>query len=152
MDNHIFHKSILALRKYLMANKEKVTNDLNEMIKKSKTKTMKTEKKKAGRPKKAAPVDAVVMKSSMEHDLLMAVETIAAKDESIVYLENKLDEAYREQEDMLNEVNKWVFQVIHHCSEVESKTGRITLHDVDYCADLIKRIMKHKFESKSENC
>ena len=38
MDNHIFHKSILALREYLMANKEKVTDDLNEMIKKSKIK------------------------------------------------------------------------------------------------------------------
>ena len=110
---------------------------------------MKTEKKKAGRPRKEKePV--TTMYNSMEHDLAMAVETIAAKDESIVYLENKLDEAYKEQEDMLAEVNKWVFKVIHHCAEVESKTGRITLHDVDYCADLIKRIMKHKFESKLE--
>jgi ribosome-binding ATPase YchF (GTP1/OBG family) len=88
----------------------------------------------------------------MERDLLDAERAIIAKDESIVYLENKLDEAYKEQEDMLAEVNKWVFQVIHHCAEVESKTGRITLHDVDYCVDLIKRIMKHKFESKPENC
>lgn len=150
MDNHIFHKSILALRKYLMANKEKVTDDLNEMIKKSKTKTMKTEKKKAGRPRKPAPADAVIMRSQTEIDLEHAERAIAAKNESIEYLENKLDEAYREQEDMLAEINKWVFQVIHHCSEVESKTGRITLHDVDYCADLIKRIMKHKFECKSE--
>ena len=86
----------------------------------------------------------------MERDLLDAERAIIAKNESIVYLENKLDEAYKEQEDMLAEVNKWVFQVIHHCAEVESKTGRITLHDVDYCVDLIKRIMKHKFESKSE--
>ena len=86
----------------------------------------------------------------MERDLLNAERAIIAKNESIVDLENRLDEAYKEQEDMLAEVNKWVFQVIHHCAEVESKTGRITLHDVDYCADLIKRIMKHKFESKSE--
>lgn len=151
MDNHIFHKSILALRKYLMANKEKVTDDLNEMIKKSKTKTMKTEKKKAGRPRKVKePV--LTMYSQAEIDLEHAERAIAAKNESIEYLENKLDEAYREQEDMLAEVNKWVFQVIHHCAEVESKTGRITLHDVDYCVDLIKRIMKHKFESKPENC
>jgi hypothetical protein len=150
MDNHIFHKSILALRKYLMANKEKVTDDLNEMIKKSKIKTMNTEKKKVGRPKKEKePV--ITVYNPMERDLLNAERAIIAKNESIVYLENKLDEAYKEQEDMLAEVNKWVFQVIHHCSEVESKTGRITLHDVDYCADLIKRIMKHKFESKPEN-
>lgn len=110
---------------------------------------MKTEKKKAGRPKKEKePV--ITVYNPMELDLLNAERAIAAKNESIEYLENKLDEAYREQEDMLAEVNKWVFQVIHHCSEVDSKTGRITLHDVDYCADLIKRIMKHKFESKPQ--
>lgn len=150
MDKQIFHKSILALREYLKANRKKVTHDLNEMIKKSKTKTMKTEKKKAGRPRKEKePV--ITVYNPMERDLLDAERAIAAKDESIVCLENKLDKAYKEQEDMLAEVNKWVFQVIHHCAEVESKTGRITLHDVDYCADLIKRIMKHKFESKLEN-
>ena len=149
MDKHIFHKSILALREYIKANRKKVTHDLNEMIKKSKIKTMNTEKKKVGRPRKVKePV--ITVYNPMERDLLDAERAIIAKDESIVYLENKLDEAYKEQEDMLAEVNKWVFQVIHHCAEVESKTGRITLHDVDYCVDLIKRIMKHKFESKSE--
>lgn len=112
---------------------------------------MKTEKKKAGRPRKVKePV--LTMYSQAEIDLEHAERAIAAKNESIEYLENKLDEAYREQEDMLAEVNKWVFQVIHHCAEVESKTGKITLHDVDYCADLIKRIVKYKFESKPENC
>ena len=35
MDNHIFHKSILALRKYLLNNKEKVVKDLEEMREKS---------------------------------------------------------------------------------------------------------------------
>ena len=149
MDKHIFHKSILALREYIKANRKKVTHDLNEMIKKSKIKTMNTEKKKVGRPRKVKePV--ITVYNPMERDLLDAERAIIAKNESIVYLENKLDEAYKEQEDMLAEVNKWVFQVIHHCAEVESKTGRITLHDVDYCVDLIKRIMKHKFESKSE--
>jgi ribosome-binding ATPase YchF (GTP1/OBG family) len=151
MDKHIFHKSILALREYIKANRKKVTHDLNEMIKKSKIKTMNTEKKKVGRPRKVKePV--ITVYNPMELDLLNAERALIAKDESIVYLENKLDEAYKEQEDMLAEVNKWVFQVIHHCAEVESKTGRITLHDVDYCVDLIKRIMKHKFESKPENC
>ena len=149
MDKHIFHKSILALREYIKANRKKVTHDLNEMIKKSKIKTMNTEKKKVGRPRKVKePV--ITVYNPMELDLLNAERALIAKDESIVYLENKLDEAYKEQEDMLAEVNKWVFQVIHHCAEVESKTGRITLHDVDYCVDLIKRIMKHKFESKLE--
>ena len=144
MDNHIFHKSILALRKYLMANKEKVTDELNEMIKKSKTKTMKTEKKKAGRPRKVKePV--LTMYSQAEIDLEHAQKVITTRNETIADLEIKLDEAYLEQEQMIKEIDKWIFQVIHHCAEVESNTGRITLHDVDYCVDLIRRIMKHKF-------
>jgi hypothetical protein len=144
MGNHIFHKSILALRKYLMANKEKVTDELNEMIKKSKTKTMKIEKKKpGGLRKEKEPVLTVY--NQAEIDLEHAQKVITARNESIADLETKLDEAYVEQEQMIKEIDKWVFQVIHHCAEVESNTGRITLHDVDYCVDLIRRIMKHKF-------
>jgi hypothetical protein len=92
-----------------------------------------------------------MMKSDLELNLEKAQAWLKVKDEVIADLETRLDEAYKEQEDMIAEVNKWVFQVIHHCAEVESKTGRITLHDVDYCVDLIFRIMKHKFESKPEN-
>ena len=112
---------------------------------------MGTEKKKVGRPRKEKePV--ITVYNPMERDLMKAETVNKLKDEVIADLETRLDEAYKEQEDMLKEVDKWVFQVVHHCAEVESKTGRITLHDVDYCVDLIKRIMKHKFESKPENC
>jgi hypothetical protein len=105
---------------------------------------MKTEKKKAGRPRKEKePVLTVY--SQAEIDLEHAQKVITARNESIADLETKLDEAYVEQEQMIKEIDKWIFQVIHHCAEVESNTGRITLHDVDYCVDLIKRIMKHKF-------
>ena len=41
MDNHIFHKSILALREYLWNNKEKVVKDLEEMREKSNQDKMK---------------------------------------------------------------------------------------------------------------
>lgn len=125
---------------------EELDNALNT-VKKNK---MKVEKKKAGRPRKEKePV--ITVYNPMERDLMKAETVNKLKDEFIADLETKLDEAYKEQEDMIAEVNKWVFQVIHHCAEVESKTGRITLHDVDYCADLIKRIMKHKFVSNLEN-
>jgi hypothetical protein len=120
-------------------------------VEEQKKQTMKTEKKKSGRPKKAAPADVVIMKSQTELDLEKAQAWLKVKDETIADLETKLDEAYKEQEDMIAEVNKWVFQVIHHCAEVESKTGKITLHDVDYCADLIKRILKYKFVNNLEN-
>jgi hypothetical protein len=115
-----------------------------------KKQTMGTEKKKVGRPRKEKePV--ITVYNPMERDLKKAEIVNKLKDETIADLETKLDEAYKDQEDMFKEVNKWVFQVVHHCAEVESNTGRITLHDVDYCIDLIKRIMKHKFESKPEN-
>ena len=125
---------------------EELDNALNT-VKKNK---MKVEKKKAGRPRKVKePV--ITVYNPMERDLMKAETVNKLKDEVIADLETRLDEAYKEQEDMLKEVDKWVFQVIHHCAEVESKTGRITLHDVDYCVDLIKRIMKHKFVSNLEN-
>lgn len=105
---------------------------------------MKTEKKKPGRPRKVKePV--LTMYSQAEIDLEHAQKVITSRNESIADLETKLDEAYLEQEKMIKEIDKWIFQVIHHCAEVESNTGRITLHDVDYCVDLIRRIMKHKF-------
>jgi ribosome-binding ATPase YchF (GTP1/OBG family) len=140
----VFENAKLALRKYISDNKEKVADDLNEMIKKSKIKTMKIEKKKPGGLRKVKkPVITVL--NQAEIDLEHAQKVITARNECIADLETKLDEAYVEQEQMIKELDKWIFQVIHHCAEVESNTGRITLHDVDYCVDLIRRIMKHKF-------
>jgi CRISPR/Cas system CMR subunit Cmr6 (Cas7 group RAMP superfamily) len=126
---------------------DKLHKELDNALNTIKKNKMKVEKKKVvGLRKKK------IFESPLQVDWQYAHNVIAEKDESIKDLENRLDEAYKEQEQMLKEVDKWVFKVIHHCAEVQSKTGRITLHDVDYCIDLIKRIMKHKFESKPENC
>lgn len=111
---------------------------------------MKTEKKKPGRPRKAAPVDAVVMRSQTEIDLEHAERAIAAKNESIEYLENKLDEAYREQEAILNELKINLSTITLHCNHVHHNAGSITKEDVNYCISLLKRIMEHKFESKDD--
>jgi hypothetical protein len=65
------------------------------------------------------------------------------------YLPNiltKRDKKYEKKE-----LDKSIYSTIHHCSQVECSTGKLTLHDVDYCIDLIKRIMKHKFEYKPQN-
>jgi predicted phage-related endonuclease len=130
---------------------DKLHKELDNALNTIKKNKMKVEKKKVvGLRKKKEPI--ITVYNPMERDLMKAETVNKLKDEVIADLETRLDEAYKEQEDMLKEVDKWVFQVIHHCAEVESKTGRITLHDVDYCVDLIKRIMKHKFESKPENC
>jgi hypothetical protein len=110
-------------------------------------------KKKAGRPvkEKVTLKDVVTMKSNLEIKLEQAYANLEVKDVIIADLEKRLDDAFKEQEDMLKELDKSIYSTIHHCSQVECSTGKLTLHDVDYCIDLIKRIMKHKFEYKPQN-
>ena len=104
--------------------------------------------KKPGGLRKPAPANAVIIKMQSEIDLEHANIKIQALDEIIQDLEKRLDLAYREQEDMLKELDKCIYATIHHCDRVESSTGKITLHDVDYCVDMIKRILNHKFGYK----
>lgn len=110
-------------------------------------------KKKPGRPAKGQTTlkDVVTMKTDLEIKLEKAYANLEVKDITIVDLEKRLDDAFKEQENMLKELDKSIYSTIHHCSQVECSTGKLTLHDVDYCVDLIKRIMKHKFEYKSPN-
>jgi hypothetical protein len=110
-------------------------------------------KKKAGRPakEKATLKDVVVKKSKLELDYEDACNKIDALKEDSEFYESKLYEERKNLEDLFKELDKCIYDTIHHCSKIEMSTGEITLHDVDYCVDLIKRIMKYKFESKPEN-
>jgi hypothetical protein len=110
-------------------------------------------KKKKGRPAKEKMTlkDVVTMKSDLEIKLEQAYVNLEIKDLHIADLEKRLDDAFKEQENMFKELDRSIYSTIHHCSQVECSTGKLTLHDVDYCVDLIKRIMKHKFEYKSPN-
>lgn len=83
-------------------------------------KVMKTEKRKAGRPRKVV----------VENPVNINMETVETA--------------------MLKEVDKFIFNIIHHCSEVESRTGKITLRDVDYSVNLLKRILEHKYKNSSK--
>jgi exopolyphosphatase/pppGpp-phosphohydrolase len=126
---------------------EELDNALNT-VKKNK---MKVEKKKAGRPRKVKePV--ITVPNQAEIDLEYAERAIAAKNESIADLENRLDEAFKEQEAILNELKINLSTITFHCNHVHHNAGSITKEDVNYCTSLLKRIMKHKFESKPENC
>lgn len=114
------------------------------------------EAKKAGKPKGLVPSKPKVDLTA-ENELLkkanqeLTVKLAIAKqlgDENIQDLEKRLDLAYREQEDMLEELNKCVNATIRHCDQVQYNTGSIKLNDVEYCADMIKRILDHKFGYK----
>lgn len=104
--------------------------------------------KKPGRPRKALPVNAVVMKSQTEIDLEHAQIKIQGLEEDVTELEYRLNESYLEQERLFKELDKLVYLTIHHCSQVECESGKLTMHDIDYCVDLIRRILKNKFEYK----
>jgi hypothetical protein len=104
--------------------------------------------KKPGRPRKAAPVNAVIMKSKTEIALEHANIKIQGLEEDVTELEYRLNESYLQQEKLFKELDKLVYLTIHHCSQVECDSGKLTMHDIDYCVDLIKRILKNKFEYK----
>lgn len=104
--------------------------------------------KKPERVKKAAPANAVIMKSQSEIDLEHANIKIQALEDDVTNLEDRLNQSYLEQERLFKELDKLVYLTIHHCSEVECNAGKLTLHDIDYCVDLIRRVLKNKFEYK----
>lgn len=73
---------------------------------------------------------------------------VAMLKEEIADLSARLDISYREQEQMLSELNRNVEKMKFHCKTVEDETGKLTKEDVDYCANLLSRIMHNKFEFK----
>lgn len=108
-------------------------------------------KKTTGRVVKVKPdltaENELLKKANQELTVKLAIAKQLG-DENIQDLEKRLDLAYKEQERMLKELDKCIYATIHHCVEVESNTGKIILHDVDYCVDLIRRVLKNKFEYK----
>ena len=85
------------------------------------------------------------------NDFATPEDLITAKNELIADLEARLDSAYKEQEDMLTELDRNINMMKYHCQQVEANTGEIIQEDIAYCANLINRIMKHKFEYKSKS-
>ena len=78
-------------------------------------------------------------------------EILNVKDEIIQDLEARLDSAYMEQEQMLSELERNLNMMMYHCQQVQNNTGEVTMEDVSYCANLIDRVMKHKFEYKPKS-
>jgi hypothetical protein len=98
-----------------------------------------------GRTKKN---DFVIMKSDTEIKLEKAEALNRVNDEIIADLEAKLDIAFREQEQMLKELKRWTDAFPYAFKQLEEHAGKITSEDVTYHANLIYKIMEHKFGYK----
>jgi hypothetical protein len=68
--------------------------------------------------------------------------------EEIADLSAKLDGAYKEQEQMLKELKRWVDAFPYAFKQLEEHAGEITVEDVTYHVKLISKIMEHKFGYK----
>lgn len=83
-----------------------------------------------------------------ERKIEALMDQVAALVESNTLLEKDLDKAHRAQDAMLDEVTKIAGMINFHVRRVEETTGSILTEDVEYCTNLAKRIMDHKFGFK----
>jgi hypothetical protein len=90
-----------------------------------------------------------------KEELRLAKETIANLDkmcsalrEDKEYWFDIADQAHKNEEAMLKELDSNLDRAAFHCSKVAETTGSITVDDVAYCLDLIKRVMHHQFAYK----
>lgn len=75
-------------------------------------------------------------------------EPIRTKDQIIAALEKDLDDAYKNEEAMLKELNTNLDRILFHCHSVQENTGNVTIDDITYCTILVRRVMENKFGYK----
>jgi hypothetical protein len=92
--------------------------------------------------------DSVFMKSDTEFKLEKAEALNRVNDQIIADLQANLDIAFREQEEMLKELKRWLDAFPYAFKQLEEHAGKITSEDVTYHANLIYKIMEHKFGYK----
>ncbi len=100
------------------------------------------EKKKRGRPKKVkaeSTVDAVVLHWK---------NVVSSKDDIIEDLEQMLDNAYKDQEEMLAEVDRFVHVAKDGFREITEVTDGINYNDVMYHITFFRRVMHKRFGSQ----
>jgi hypothetical protein len=92
-------------------------------------------------------------KDSVKTHMIAKFNDMKAPEESPIIVEigrlqDKLDEAYKQQEAMIAEVKKWIDLFPRAFTQLEFEAGEITLDDVTYHANLIYKILKHKYGHK----
>jgi hypothetical protein len=71
--------------------------------------------------------------------------------EEIADLSARLDGAYKEQEEMLEELSSWLKPFPSAFTKLQEHAGVITPEDVTYHTNLILKIMEHKFGYKPKS-
>jgi hypothetical protein len=96
-------------------------------------------KKKPGRPKKE---DLVTVKEIIDETYTAMLKA------DIEDLSTKLDQAYREQEQMLDELRMWLGAFPGAFAKLIKHAGEITPEDINYHTGIVLRVMEHKFGYK----
>jgi len=73
---------------------------------------------------------------------------VAMLKEEIEDLSAKLDQAYKEQEQMLVELKQWINAFPGAFSKLIEHVGQITEEDITYHTGIVLRVMEHKFGHK----
>jgi hypothetical protein len=73
---------------------------------------------------------------------------VAMLKEEIEDLSAKLDQAYKEQEQMLVELKQWINAFPGAFSKLIEHVGQITEEDITYHTGIVLRVMEHKFGYK----
>lgn len=66
-------------------------------------------------------------------------------------LSTKLDQAYKEQEQMLDELREWINAFPGAFTKLVKHAGQITEEDVIYHTGIVLRVMEHKFGYKPKS-
>jgi hypothetical protein len=90
-----------------------------------------------------------------KEELRSAEETIANLDrmcsalrEDKEYWFDIADQAHKNEEAILKELNTNLDRILFHCHSVQENTGNVTIDDITYCTILVRRVMENRFAYK----
>jgi hypothetical protein len=100
-------------------------------------------------PADLEPRESRIIKTKSKVKMETTIDIDQSSLNQIKLLEHKLNQANKEQEEMLAEIKKWINLFPNAFTQLEFETGEITLDDVMYHANLILKIMQHKYGNKA---
>jgi hypothetical protein len=101
-------------------------------------------------------LEFIVEESKVSDEDLVTVQKIvddtyvAMLKADIEDLSTKLDQTYKEQEQMLDELREWINAFPGAFSKHVKHAGQITEEDIIYHTRIVLRVMEHKFGYKSK--